>query len=122
MHIKSKNDTSPLVSPHGEIIYELIGRAVGETTERHSLAYIVLPPGKASLLHYHPVAEESYYILQGNARLLLGEAETTLSPGQTVLIPPLKPHKIFNIGETDLEFLAICAPAWEASNSVYLEE
>lgn len=121
MHILSIDETAPLVTPHGEIIHELIGRAVGKPTERHSVAHVRLPPGKASLLHYHPEAEESYFILEGKARLLLANEEAILLPGQVVLIPPPQPHKIMSIGETDLTFLTFCVPAWEPTNTVFLE-
>ena len=121
MNPMSKDRARPLVSAHGEVVYELIGRTVGEPTERHSLAYVVLPPGKASLLHTHPVAEESYYLLRGRGRFILADEERILLPGEAVVIPPTKPHQIFNSGDTDLEFLAVCVPAWEPTNSVYPE-
>jgi mannose-6-phosphate isomerase-like protein (cupin superfamily) len=122
MHILSKDETSSLITPHGEVIHELIGRAVGTPTERHSVAHITIPPGKSSLLHYHPDAEESYYILNGKARLLLSDEEAILVPEQAILIPPPQPHKIISIGETDLTFIAFCVPAWESTNSVFLEQ
>ncbi len=122
MHIYHKDDVvSPLVSDHGEIVYELIGRTVGEQPERHSIAYVVIPPTKYSSLHHHPEAEASYYILRGQARMVLGDKEAIVGPGQAILIPRTRAHKIFNVGEQDLELLAICAPAWEPSNSVWLE-
>lgn len=121
MHVLSKDKISPL-SQHDEIIYELIGQAVGESTERHSVAYVIIPSGKSSLLHYHPHAEESYYILQGKGHILLEDEDAVVVPGQAILIPPLKPHKITSIGEADLAFLAFCVPAWEPTNTVFLEE
>jgi mannose-6-phosphate isomerase-like protein (cupin superfamily) len=122
MHIYSKAQvSSPLVTQHGEVIYELLGRDFAERTERHSVAHVLIPPGKASLLHFHPVAEESYYILKGKARIRIGEEESTVTPGQIVLISPGRPHKISNIGEDGLEFLATCVPAWEPENTVLLE-
>jgi mannose-6-phosphate isomerase-like protein (cupin superfamily) len=72
-----------LVSPHGEIVYELAGRAAGGEIQ-HSVAHIELPPGKASLKHFHPVAEESYTILSGTARLVLDGETYSLTPGQCV--------------------------------------
>ncbi len=115
----SKDTTRPLISEHGEVIYELVGRTTGDPTERHSLAYVVIPPGKASLLHSHPIAEESYYVLRGTGRFILADEERILLPGEAVVIPPTTPHQIFSGGETDLEFLAVCVPAWEPTNSVY---
>ena len=122
MQISSRETTPPAVSPHGEIIYELIGRLAASFSEKHSLALVVLPPGKSSLPHYHPSAEESYFILHGQARLVVGDESVELSSGQAALITPPHPHRITNIGEEDLEFLAVCVPAWEGENSVYLDQ
>ena len=122
MHILSKDDVSPFETHHGEIIFELIGREVGEITNRHSVAYVIVPPGKSSLLHYHPEAEESYYILQGKGQFILDKHERLVLPGQVILIPSPKPHKIINVGESDLVFLSFCVPAWEPTNTIFLEE
>ena len=120
MHVLSKGVVTPLVSQHGEIISELIGR-VDRSSERHSVAAITIPPGKSSMLHYHPVTEESYHILQGKARMVVGDEEAILAPGQSVLIPPQTPHRITSIGETDLAFLAFCVPAWKPACEVPIE-
>ena len=122
MHIFSKAQvSSPIITDHGEIIYELLGRNFAEKTELHSVAYVVLPPGKSSLLHSHPAAEESYFILKGTARIRVGMEESMAAAGSVILIPPRKPHKIINVGEAELEFLATCVPAWEPENTVLLE-
>jgi mannose-6-phosphate isomerase-like protein (cupin superfamily) len=116
----SASNVTPVVSRHGEIVYELVGSDTPDA--RHSVAYVVIPPGKASLLHYHPEAEESYYVLKGRARIILGEEQETIIEGESVLIPSRKPHKIINAGAENLEFIAVCVPAWEPANSVFLEE
>jgi mannose-6-phosphate isomerase-like protein (cupin superfamily) len=121
MYVIRKNDAHPHVQEHGEIIHELIGRAVGMPTDQHSVAYVIIPPGKSSIRHYHPVAEESYYILSGRALMELGEEKQSLEPGQIVLIPPGLLHEIHSEGPGDLEFLAISAPAWEENEPVYQE-
>ncbi len=118
MHIRHKDACTPLTSAHGEIVYELAGRAAGGAVG-HSVAHIELPPGKASLKHYHPEAEESYYILSGVGRLELDGETVRLHPGQLVAIAPPGVHQIFNDGPEPLHFLAICAPAWTPDNSVY---
>ena len=122
MHIASKQDVKhPIKSPLGEIIYELLGaleRSGG--AEAHSLALVVLPPGKSSARHYHNVSEESYYILRGAARMIIDEQTLYLSPGQACFIEPLERHQIFNDGDDDLEFLAVCAPAWTPDDSVFV--
>jgi len=123
MQSLSKEDIlNPIVAEHGETIYELLGREIGDSSKRHSIAQVTIQPGDASLLHYHPEAEESYFILKGKARILIGDEEMVIKAGDAVLIKAPNPHKIINIGEKILEFLAICVPAWEPNNSVYLKE
>jgi mannose-6-phosphate isomerase-like protein (cupin superfamily) len=122
VNVVKKNDVSPIESNHGEMIYELIGRGGGGTSERLSIAHVVIPSGKSSRLHSHPDAEESYYMMSGQAMFVLDGESTIIGPGQTVLIPPDKSHQITNIGSEDVEFLAICVPAWEPANSIYLDD
>jgi putative monooxygenase len=110
----------PLETEHGEIVYELLGKAAGGS-QSHSLAQIVIPPGKGSLRHYHPAAEESYYILSGTAQMELDGETATLNPGDSVFILPDQVHRIANAGNQNLVILAICVPAWTPDNSVYLD-
>jgi len=116
---RDKND-NPIITPHGEIIYEIIGRVQerGET-EQHSLAHVVIPPGKSSQAHFHQTCEESYYILMGTARMVINAEEFDLSAGLACVIQPGERHQIYNIGSENLEFLAICAPAWYPEDSFY---
>ena len=121
MHIFSKEKAGKPKTSHDEEIYELLGRDFDQKTENHSVAHVVIPSRKESRLHRHPKPEESYYILKGHARITIGEEKAEITTGQIVLIPPTKPHKIENIGDVDLEFLAICVPAWEPNNTEFLK-
>lgn len=120
MHIRNAGNVPALASPHGEIVYELAGAAAGGTAA-HSVAQIRIPPGKASRRHYHPVAEESYVILEGIAGIEVDGESATLRPGDAIAIPPTAVHRIWNAGEADLLFVAVCVPAWTPDNSVYLD-
>eukprot|EP01012_Entosiphon_sulcatum_P039480 TRINITY_DN5203_c0_g1_i1.p2 TRINITY_DN5203_c0_g1~~TRINITY_DN5203_c0_g1_i1.p2 ORF type:complete len:136 (+),score=29.21 TRINITY_DN5203_c0_g1_i1:36-410(+) len=120
-HIRSAADVTPFVAPNGERIQEFIGHVAGGST-RHSVAQIELPTGKASVNHYHPVAEESYYILSGKGRLVMDGATSTLEAGQCVMIPPNVWHQLFNDEPETLRFIAVCVPAWTPDCSVYEEK
>jgi len=107
-----------LLTPQGEIILELIGKGeLSGGTSKHSLAHVVIPPGKSSASHYHKISEETYFILKGEGWMRIDQQEFSLQPGQACLIEPGEVHQIFNRGKTDLEFLAVCAPAWETKDS-----
>lgn len=119
MFINSKNlVTLPLTQPLGECVFELIGSSPKSgDAHLHSLAHILIPPGKSSAKHFHKISEETYYILSGQGHMVVDGAEYTLSPGQACLIHPTEVHQIFNYGTVDLEFLAVCAPAWTPDDS-----
>ena len=118
MYITSKADITPQANPSGETVFELVGRptAHGGATQ-HSLAHIVIAPGKASTRHYHKVSEETYYLLGGTGEMVVNGQNFTLRPGQACLIQIGEMHQIFNPGQSDLEFLAVCAPAWTPADS-----
>jgi mannose-6-phosphate isomerase-like protein (cupin superfamily) len=116
--IDQQNPRQPLVTETGEIIYELIGAAVTpELNPSHSLAKIILPPGKSSPTHYHKKTEETYYILAGTASMVVNGEQFSMTPGQTCYLDPGDVHRIENNGGGDLEFLAFCTPAWIPEDS-----
>jgi mannose-6-phosphate isomerase-like protein (cupin superfamily) len=116
-----KPDQDPLITPTGELIYELVGLYSEAKNEKHSVAHITLPPGTGAAKHYHPEAEESYHMVSGTAQMYLGEEQTTIKAGDCVVIKANTHHKIWNDTDEDVVFIATCVPAWEDGNSVFLE-
>lgn len=124
MLITRKGETKkPFISSTGEQVYEMIGSSphLGGAT-KHSFGHVIIPPKRSSRLHYHPTAEETYYILRGKGKMLIERKEYSVEPGDVIFISPLEKHQIFTEGNKDLEFLVICAPAWEPANSVFVDE
>ena len=120
--VKDIQTVVPVSTPHGEIIRELGGHSAGGLSQ-HSMAHITLLPLKSALKHYHPVVEESYYILSGTAQMELDGAEQVLEPGQMVAIAPGKVHTIHNLSSSEaLTFLVVCTPPWTPDCSVFVEE
>ena len=119
---RKENIDKPFESGTGERVYEMLGapEQIGGA-KHHSFSHVVISPGCSSRPHYHPVAEETYYILSGEGRMRVDDKELRLVPGDALLILPPEVHQIFNDGDRDLEFIAVCAPAWEPTNSVYLD-
>ena len=119
---RKESISAPFDSGHGERVYEMLGapEAIGGA-KGHSFSHVVISPHCSSRPHYHPVAEETYYILSGEGRMLVDGKELQLIPGDALLIMPPEVHQIFNDSDSELEFIAVCAPAWEPTNSVYLE-
>jgi len=120
LNIQNASQNQGFPSEHGEVVFELFGKAAGGSLA-HSLAQIVIPPGKTSLKHYHPVAEESYYILSGSAQMELEGDARPLGPGDSVIILPGQVHRITNASDSNVVLLAVCVPPWTPDCSVVVD-
>jgi len=69
-----------------------------------------LAAGKSIGRHVHPVETETAYLLAGSARLRWNERETALEAGGGVTIPPGIYHSLHNLGDSDVELIAIHVP------------
>ena len=114
--------TTPFLNSTGERVYEMLGapESIGGA-KHHSFSHIIIPAGCSSSPHYHPVAEETYYILSGEGRMVVDGEELRLVPGDALLIQPPEKHQIFNDSDGELEFIAVCAPPWTPEISVYTD-
>lgn len=114
---------SPKISSTGEEVYELIGpgELLGGATQ-HSLAYVVIPPGCSSRPHFHNNSEETYFILKGHGKLIISDHERIVKPGDAIFISPNNQHQIFTEGNEALEFIVVCAPAWNIDDNIFLDE
>jgi len=82
----------------------------GETGARaFSLAWLRFPPGGKTEPHVRDV-EECIYVLRGRTRVTTGAGEFILEAGDALFIPADTEHAHENMGDTDLEQLAIFAP------------
>ena len=120
MHITQRDAAQPFITADGSQIRELMHPNFA-AARHQSLAEATLPPGGATTEHYHPKAEEIYYVLQGAARLRIEGETRDLAPGDAALIPPGARHKIWNAGDEPLVFLCCCAPAYAHEDTVLTE-
>jgi mannose-6-phosphate isomerase-like protein (cupin superfamily) len=95
----------------GSLIRELMHPDVHGNC-RQSLAEATLGPGQTTLTHRHARTEEIYYVLQGEALMMVDHEKQPLGRGDAVLIPPGSWHCITNTGAVDLVFLCCCSPAY----------
>ena len=83
-----------------------------------SIARARVEPGVTTRWHRLRGTTERYLILEGTGRVEVGSHPARIvTAGDMVLIPPLCPQRITNIGQDDLIFLAVCTPRFV--NEVY---
>jgi mannose-6-phosphate isomerase-like protein (cupin superfamily) len=80
-----------------------------------------VPPGGATIEHYHRTSEEIYLFTGGMGRMHLGEEEGPVRAGDTVVIPPGTRHKLVNTGPEPLVLLCCCSPPYSHDDTVLLD-
>jgi mannose-6-phosphate isomerase-like protein (cupin superfamily) len=120
MDLKSLNDVPSFITKDGSEIRELL--AYRNSAIRHqSLAEARLPAGTSTQEHYHPRAEEIYYITHGSGQIRIEGELRDVTAGHAIAIPPGQKHKLWNTGQDTLRLLCCCAPAYEHSDTVITE-
>lgn len=120
MDIKNLAEVPAFITKDGSEIRELLAHR-NSAIRNQSLAEARLPVGTSTQEHYHPKAEEIYYITQGTGRMRIDDELRGVKPGDAIAIPPGKKHKIWNTGAETLHLLCCCAPGYEHSDTVITE-
>lgn len=117
MDVRNIGDVPAFTTKDGSEIRELLNER-NSGIRAQSLAEARLPPGGRTMRHYHPRAEEIYYVLAGTARMEIAGEVREIVPGDAVAIPPGQPHQIMNTGDVVLQFLCCCAPGYQHDDTV----
>jgi mannose-6-phosphate isomerase-like protein (cupin superfamily) len=120
MDVNSLNEVPPFITKDGSEIRELLAYR-NSAIRNQSLAEARIPVGASTQEHYHPRAEEIYYITHGLGRMRVEQELREVKAGDAVAIPPGLKHKLWNTGPEMLRLLCCCAPAYEHSDTVITE-
>jgi len=117
MDIRNLDQVPAFTTKDGSEIRELLAYR-NSSIRNQSLAEARLLPGSATIAHRHRMAEEIYYVLEGEGVMRLDEESRRVGAGDAIAIPPGALHQISNTGPTVLKFLCCCAPCYEDSDTV----
>ena len=121
MDVKNLNEVPAFTTKDGSEIRELLAHR-NSAIANQSLAEARVPVDGCTAEHYHPVAEEIYYITHGIGRIRIDKKECEVCEGDAIAIPPGVRHKLWNIGNDALRLLCCCAPAYEHKDTILTEE
>jgi mannose-6-phosphate isomerase-like protein (cupin superfamily) len=107
----------PFTTKDGSTIRSILDRT-NAPVEKQSLAEACVPAGGATQRHYHRLAEEFYFILEGRGLMEIDGTSREVGPGDAILIPAGAWHTIR--AEEALRFLCCCAPPY-AHEDTYFE-
>ena len=117
MDVKNLNDVPAFTTKDGSEIRELLAHR-NSAIRHQSLAEAHVPVGGSTQEHYHPQAEEIYYITHGRGRIRIESDIRDIKPGDALAILPGQKHKLWNTGSETLRLLCCCAPAYEHSDTI----
>lgn len=120
MDIKNLDEAPAFTTKDGSEIRELLAYR-NSAIRNQSLAEARLAVGASTREHYHPQAEEIYFITRGAGRIRIEGETKEVKPGDAIAIPPGKKHKLWNTGSETLHLLCCCAPCYENSDTVMTE-
>jgi mannose-6-phosphate isomerase-like protein (cupin superfamily) len=120
MDVKNLNEVAPFTTKDGSEIRELLAHR-NSAIRNQSLAEARLPVGDATQEHFHPRAEEIYYLTHGTGKIRIEHETRDVRAGDAIAIPPGRKHKLWNTGTETLRLLCCCAPAYEHSDTVITE-
>ena len=120
MDVVNLSDAPPFTTKDGSEIRELLAHR-NSAIRNQSLAEARLPVGGSTQEHYHPLAEEIYYITHGTGRMRIEDELREVKPGDAIAIPPGLKHKLWNTSAEPLRLLCCCAPAYEHTDTVITE-
>lgn len=120
MTILNLEAAEPFITADSSTIRELLNPRNSELRNQ-SLAEAALEPGRSTIEHYHPKAEEIYFITTGEALMRIEDVECPVRAGDAIAIPAGQRHKITNTGTGTLHLLCCCAPAYSHEDTVLTE-
>ncbi len=117
--VKHLNQCKTIIANDGCHLKELLHPRNDPVDLPYSFSVAVLEAGKSTYPHYLKQSEV-YFILEGEGRLHIGNACFQLTKGSTARVPPKQEQWLENTGQSDLRFIVIVSPPWQAEDDIRL--
>ncbi len=106
----------PFTTRDGSTIRSILDRTNAPVANQ-SLAEARLASGQATERHFHKLAEEIYFLIEGTGAMEIDGACVSVGPGDAILIPPGAWHRI--TATSPLRFLCCCAPPYSHDDTFF---
>ena len=116
MTVQNLSDQLPFITKDGSTIRSILDRT-NAPVQNQSLAEAHVSAGGRTEPHYHKIAEEFYFILEGAGEIELDGKHRRVRPGDAILIPPGTWHTIE--AKEPLRFLCCCAPPYSHEDTYF---
>jgi len=117
--IRRLKEQKEILAGDGCHLRELLNARTDHRAYRYSFAHAVVKPGERTRPHALKTSEV-YYVLEGHARMHIGDESAEIFPGDAIDIPPGAVQWVENSGKEDLVFICIVDPGWRVEDEVVL--
>ena len=97
--------------PHRRELRVLLSPKIHHTSKLLGMGMVTIQPGECGNPHTHEGEQETWFVISGEGKLIIGEEEVHLEPDMLIVAPAGVPHQIFNDGCDVLKALFIFSPA-----------
>ncbi|NPV41613.1 MAG: cupin domain-containing protein [Anaerolineae bacterium] len=107
------NQVQPFWSapPNRRELRVLLSPKIHDTSPDLAVGLVTIPPGESGNSHFHAAEQETWYVLSGFGKLVIGDERVDLKPDMVVVAPVGVTHQIINDGKEILKALFIFSPA-----------
>jgi mannose-6-phosphate isomerase-like protein (cupin superfamily) len=84
--------------------------------------WALLPAGNSFQAHYHEDMQEIFILVQGSARIFIGDESDELNTGDAVFIPVAAVHTMHNPYSEDAAYIAIGITRGRGGKTIVVEE
>ncbi len=82
-----------------------------QTNGLFAVLHVTKPSGSSTPTHSHDAETELSYVLSGSLGVETEGRTIAAGPGQFVLLPPTRPHRLFNNADAAVREFLLCTPA-----------
>jgi len=105
------------VPPGSGTIYHVLGGdqltvkvSSADTGGAFTLLETIAPPSAGPPLHVHTRESETFFVLDGQFKFVVGDQTIQAAAGEVLVAPPGIPHRFQNVGESSGRLLICCQP------------
>ena len=113
MIVVKASEVTPFISPlpHRRELRVLLSPKVHHTSNLIGMGMVTVKPGESGNPHVHTVEQETWFIISGTGKIIVGDEIVELEPEMVVVAPAGVDHQIKNDGNQVLKAIFIFTPA-----------
>lgn len=97
--------------PYHRELKVLLSPKIHNTSDGLGMGLVTIPQGESGNMHTHGIVQETWFIISGSGKLIVGSDTISLEPNMMVVAPSGVPHQILNDGIDELKALFMFSPA-----------